>query len=337
MPRAKSSEQRRRKVAVALLAAIAALGWLVGGFFWPLDLGTAVQASIRQGSGLRGAAQQLQAAGVLRAAWRLEALGRLLGAGSRIQAGHYELGGALSPYALLRRITSADFRQDKLTIVEGWSFAQLRAALDAHPALRHDSRGMDDAELARRLEISPPLPEGQFFPDTYFFVAGSSDIAVLQRARRVMQTQLDALWAARADGLPLESPYAALILASIVEKETGRAEERPLIAAVFLNRLRVGMRLQTDPTVIYGLGEAFDGDLRRRDLERDGPFNTYTRSGLPPTPIAMPGAAALAATLHPASSRALYFVARGDGSSKFSESLAEHERAVTQYQRRGKP
>ena len=336
MPRAKRRKGLRLPGALALAAAAIALIWLIGGFFWPLDVGPSAQATVRHGSSLRAAARQLQAAGVLSAAWRLEWLARLLTAESRIQAGNYELSGALSPYALLQKITSGDFRQDKLRIVEGWTFAQLRAALDAHPALRHDSRELADADIAQRLGIAPALPEGRFFPDTYFFAGGSSDLDVLQRAHRMLQTQLANLWAARAAGLPLDDPEQALILASIVEKETGRAEDRALIAAVFLNRLRIGMKLQTDPTVIYGLGAAFDGNLRRRDLERDGPYNTYTRAGLPPTPIALPGLAALTATLHPADSRALYFVGRGDGSSKFSDSLVEHERAVTQYQRRGR-
>ena len=318
-----------------LLAVAGAAAWLAGSCFVPLDIGAPVQFSVKEGSGLRSAARQLQAAGVLVSVWRFELMARVLGTENRIQAGNYEVSGGIAPYALLQKITSGDRRQDKLTIVEGWTFAQLRAALDAHPALRHDLAGLDDAEIATRLGIAPPVAEGQFFPDTYFFATGSSDLAVLRRAHRTMQSQLDALWAARDDGLPLDSPYQALILASIIEKETGEADERAMIAAVFLNRLRYNMKLQTDPAVIYGMGADFEGNLRKRDLLRDGPYNTYTRSGLPPTPIALPGLAALNAALHPAPSRALYFVARGDGTSKFSESLAEHERAVTKYQRRG--
>jgi len=271
---------------------------------------------------------------VLESRWRFELLARAMGTENRIQAGNYEVSVGITPYALLQKITSGDHRQDKLTIVEGWTFAQLRAALDAHPAVRHDLRGLSDADIATRLGIAPPAPEGMFFPETYFFAGGSSDFSVLQRAQRTMQSQLDALWATRAEGLPLDTPYQALILASIIEKETGQSTERTMIAAVFLNRLRIGMRLQTDPAVIYGMGAQFDGDLRKRDLLADGPYNTYTRTGLPPTPIALPGLAALTAALHPAPGKALYFVARGDGSSKFSDSLAEHERAVTKYQRR---
>jgi UPF0755 protein len=320
---------------LVFLLAIGALSWLAATNFIAIDITQPQQFSLKQGSSLRSAARQLQAAGVLESAWRFELLARALGMENRIQAGNYEVTAAITPWALLQKVTSGDHRQDKLTIVEGWSFAQLRAALDAHPALRHDVRELSDAEIAARIGVTPAAPEGWFFPDTYFFASGTSDLSVLQRANRMMQTQLTSLWAARAEGLPLETPYEALILASIIEKETGQPSERAMIAAVFVNRLRIGMRLQTDPTVIYGLGANFDGDLRKRDLLADTPYNSYTRSGLPPTPIAMPGLAALNAALHPAASKALYFVARGDGSSKFSESLGEHERAVTKYQRRG--
>lgn len=320
---------------IVLWVFVLALAWIAATTFIETDLEKSVQFSLKQGSGLRSVARQLHNAGVVDSALRFELLARAWGLENRIQAGNYEISGSISPYALLQKVTSGEHRQDKLTIVEGWNFSQIKAAIDAHPALRHDLAGLSDAEIASRLGLAKPVPEGLFFPDTYFFVSGTSDIAVLQRANRMMQNQLDSLWASRAEGLPLEDPYQALILASIVEKETGQAGERAMIAAVFINRLRIGMRLQTDPTVIYGLGAGFDGDLRKRDLLADTPYNTYTRTGLPPTPIAMPGLAALNAALHPAASRALYFVARGDGSSKFSESLAEHERAVTKYQRNG--
>lgn len=320
---------------LVLLALVGIAMWFLATNFIALEILQPVQFSLKQGSGLRSASRQLQAAGVVDSAWRFELLARVSGAENRIQAGNYEITAGISPYALLQKVTIGDHRQDKLTIVEGWSFAQLRAAIDAHPALRHDLAGLGEAEVAQRLGVAPTAPEGLFFPDTYFFASGTSDVAVLQRANRTLQTQLNALWAARDADLPLETPYEALILASIVEKETGQAGERNMIAAVFVNRLRLGMKLQTDPTVIYGLGTGFDGDLRKRDLLADTPYNTYTRTGLPPTPIAMPGLAALNAALHPAASKALYFVARGDGSSKFSDSLVEHERAVTKYQRRG--
>jgi peptidoglycan lytic transglycosylase G len=319
---------------VMLLAVCAA--WFVGYAFTDLAIGKPLQFSVKHGSSLRSAAHQMQAAGVIRSPRQFELLARIFGDANRIQAGNYEVSGAITPFALLRKITSDDRSQDQITFVEGWNFGQMRAALDSHAAIRHDAQGVAESEIMNRLGIPYTSPEGLFFPDTYYFTNGTSDIAILQRAYRTMQSQLDSLWNSRASGLLLENPYQALILASIIEKETGQPDERPMIAAVFLNRLKFGMRLQTDPTVIYGLGSQFDGDLRKGDLLSDGPYNTYTREGLPPTPIAMPGASALAAALNPASSQALYFVARGDGTSFFSNTLAEHERAVTKYQRRGK-
>jgi UPF0755 protein len=300
-----------------------------------LTIDKPLQFSLSHGSSLRSATRQMQAAGVLDSAWKFELLVRIFGYASRIQAGNYELAAGVTPIALLKKLTSGDHSQDRITLVEGWTLAQLRAALDAHPALRHDTRGMAESAIAPRLGIAYVSAEGLFFPDTYFFSNGSSDVTILQRAYRAMQSQLDALWPARAQGLPLQNPYEALILASIIEKETGQPAERPMIATVFINRLKLGMKLQTDPTVIYGLGAQFDGNLRKRDLLADGPYNSYTREGLPPTPIAIPGLGALNAALNPASGNALYFVARGDGTSFFSSSLGEHERAVTKYQKRG--
>jgi len=319
---------------VVLLTAFAT--WFVNYGFTDLAIGKPLQFSLKHGSSLRSAARQMQAAGVLRSPRQFELLVRVYGESNRIQAGNYEIGGAITPVALLRKITSGDHGQDRVTFVEGWTLGQMRAALDSHAAIRHDTRGVVESEIVKRLGIPHASAEGLFFPDTYYFTNGTSDAAILQRAYRTMQAQLDSSWKSRASGLPLENPYQALILASIVEKETGQPGERPMIAAVFVNRLRFGMRLQTDPTVIYGLGAQFDGDLRKRDLLADGPYNTYTREGLPPTPIAMPGADALAAALNPAPSKALYFVARGDGTSYFSATLAEHERAVTKYQKQGK-
>ena len=332
-----SIKKRRRKWGWLLFIAAMAvvLLWVVGGNFVAVKVATPVQFSLKHGSGLRSAARQLETVGAVASSWRFEMLARAVGLANRIQAGNYEISADITPYQLLLKVTSGDHRQDKLTILEGWTFRQLRAAVDAHPALRHDLESLRDGDIAQRLGISSASPEGLFFPDTYFFVNGTSDLAVLQRAHRMMQSQLNTVWQGRETGLPIESPYEALILGSIVEKETGQGSERSMIAAVFVNRLRLGMKLQTDPTVIYGLGEGFDGKLRKRDLITDTPFNTYTRNGLPPTPIAMPGLGALSAALHPAKTKALYFVARGDGTSKFSESLAEHERAVTKYQRQG--
>ena len=318
--------------ATALLVA-GAVAWLVAFGWSDLPVKAPLQFSLKQGSSLRSSARQMQAAGVLDSPWQFELLARLKGDAGRVQAGNFQNTGKLTPLALLNMITSGP-GQDKITFVDGWTFGQVRAALDAHPAIRHDTRGAPESDIVAHLGISHPSVEGWVFPDTYFFVNNTSDVELLQRAHRAMRAQLDQLWSRRAQGLPLADPYAALILASIVEKETGQPAERPLIAGVFVNRLKTGMKLQTDPTVIYGLGAQFDGDLRKRDLLTDGPYNTYTRPGLPPTPIAMPGLASLAATLNPAPTKALYFVAHGDGTSHFSNTLAEHERAVTKYQRR---
>jgi UPF0755 protein len=263
-------------------------------------------------------------------------MARLLGEAGNIKAGYYDIQEPVTPFRLLQKVTEGEVAQASVTFVEGWTFRQLRKALDEHPSLTHRTSELNDAEVLERLGIAEASPEGLFFPDTYHFGIGNSDLYILRHAYRLMQSHLDAQWEKRSPKVPLASPYQALILASIVEKETGRPEDRPLVAAVFVNRLRKGMLLQADPTVIYGLGESFDGNLRKRDLLTDTPYNTYTRVGLPPTPIAMPGLASLAATLNPPDSDALYFVARGDGTSYFSRTLGEHERAVTKYQRSGK-
>jgi len=295
-----------------------------------------LQFSLEPGRGLRSASLLMERAGVLRHPELFVTMARLLGEAGNIKAGSYEITRPITPYALLSKITQGDVALVAVTFVEGWTFRQVRKTLNEHAQLRNESRDLDDQEILRRLGIDAPSAEGQFFPDTYHFSSGSSDLHILRRAYRLMQSHLNALWAARPEGLPLATPYEALILASIVEKETGKHEDRPLVAAVFVNRLRKRMPLQADPTVIYGLGETFDGNLRKRDLTRDMPYNTYTRAGLPPTPIAMPGLASLEVTLNPPESDVLYFVARGDGSSHFSRTLGEHERAVTKYQRSGK-
>ena len=295
-----------------------------------------LQFSLKKGSSLRGAAQQMADAGVLAKPIVFVFFARLMGKAASIKAGNYEVERPLTPLSLLRKITEGDYTEDVITVVEGWTFQQMRKALDEHPAIRHDTGGLTNEEILRRLEISEPSPEGWFFPDTYHFSKGSSDLSIMQRAHRLMRSALAEQWKRRASDLPLATPYEALILASIVEKETGQAGERSLVAAVFVNRLRLGMRLQTDPTVIYGMGSSFDGNLRRRDLVADTPYNTYMRTGLPPTPIALPGLASIHATLNPAPSDVLYFVSRGDGTSHFSRSLAEHDRAVARYQTSGK-
>ncbi len=230
-------------------------------------------------------------------------------------------------------MTDGQAAQSEFSIIEGWTFNQFRTALNTNPAIRHDSTSLPEAEILRRIGAAEPYAEGLFFPDTYYFVKGTSDLALLKRAYKTMQLHLQESWQERTLNLPFKSAYEALILASIVEKETGQASDRSMIAAVFINRLRKGMLLQTDPTVIYGLGENFDGNLRKRDLLADTSYNTYTRTGMPPTPIALPGLASIQATLHPASTDALYFVARGNGSSQFSNTLNEHNNAVNRYQK----
>jgi UPF0755 protein len=233
---------------------------------------------------------------------------------------------------LLKRMAAGEVIQHKFTIVEGWNFKQLRLALAQQEKLQPTLAGLSDVEIMKKLGMADQAAEGQFLPETYVYLKGQADLDVLRRAHTAMQQQLDGLWSQRDSGLPLESPYQALILASIVEKETGRAEERPQIAGVFMRRLKLGMRLQTDPSVIYGLGDNYDGNIHRRDLDTDTPYNTYTRSGLPPTPIALPGKAALAAVMHPAPGNSLYFVARGDGTHQFSDTLEAHNTAVGKFQ-----
>ncbi len=289
--------------------------------------------SLKQGVSLKGAAHQLQQEGALPNERMFVLLARLLGKSAQIKAGNYELETAVTPLELLNMLTKGKVTQSELSIIEGWTFGQFRAALNANPAIRHDSMTLSEAEIMQRIGIPEKHLEGLFFPDTYYFASGASDLVLFKRSYQTMQKYLQENWQAREPGLPLDSPYQALILASIVEKETGQASDRGMIAGVFINRLRKGMLLQTDPTVIYGMGEKFDGNLRKRDLLADTPYNTYTRAGLPPTPIALPGLASLQATLHPAKTDALYFVARGDGSSEFSGSLSKHNRAVNKYQK----
>ena len=260
---------------------------------------------------------------------------RILGVDAQIKAGSYEIRTGITPLELLRKLTRGDVTQAEILFVEGWTFRQLREKLDAHPDVRHELRGLPEAELLKRIGANEALAEGLFFPDTYLFAKNSSDTEIMARAYRAMKRHIDREWQQRASNLPYRTPYEALVMASIVEKETGRAADRPMIASVFVNRLRVNMLLQTDPTVIYGLGDRFDGNIRKRDLLTDTPHNTYTRPGLPPGPIANPGLASLRAALNPASSDALYFVARGDGTSQFSRTLEEHNQAVVRYQLKG--
>jgi UPF0755 protein len=292
-----------------------------------------VAYDLRSGLNLRGVARELAALGVLPAPWLFELAGRVRGDAVHIKAGNYEIASPISPLALLKKLTRGDANQVAVRIGEGWTFRQVRQMLDGHEALMHDTRALSDEAIARKLDIAGGAIEGWLFPETYHVARGTSDWSVLKRAHRLMQIRLATEWGRRAADLPLASSYEALILGSIIEKETGRAADRAMVASVFVNRLRRNMRLQTDPTVIYGMGEAYNGRLRRADLQADTPWNTYTRAGLPPTPIAMPGLAALRAAVNPAVSDKFYFVARGDGSSQFSRTLDEHNAAVTKYLR----
>ena len=315
---------------LALVAAGLAYGWVNRS----LPLATpVVDLSIEPGDTPRGIAQLAVSSGVQTSPVLLYWWFRLSGQARLIKAGSYELDGEVSPRALLDKLVRGDEALRAVTLVEGWTFKQVRAALQKAEQLAQDTRGLEPDLIMNSLERPGLPPEGHFYPDTYTYAKGSSDLAVLKRALRAMDRHLEAAWQMRQADTPLKTPEQLLTLASIVEKETGRASDRPMIASVFTNRLRVGMLLQTDPTVIYGMGDRFDGNLRKRDLQTDTPWNTYTRAGLPPTPIAMPGKAALLAAVQPAQSSALYFVARGDGSSQFSNNLEAHNRAVNKYQR----
>jgi UPF0755 protein len=289
--------------------------------------------SINQGSSLKAAARQMEQSGIIPNDRVFVLLARALGKTTQIKAGNYELETAITPLELLDMMTKGKVNPSEIGIIEGWSFSQLRGILNANSAIRHDSATLSETEILQRIGAGEDHAEGLFFPDTYYFASGASDLTLLKRAYQTMQKHLQETWQARAPDLPLESPYQALTLASIIEKETGQAKDRDKIAAVFINRLRRGMMLQTDPTVIYGMGEQFDGNLRKGDLLADTPYNTYTRAGLPPTPIALPGLAALQAALHPAQTDVLYFVARGNGSSEFSATLEQHNRAVNRFQK----
>ena len=320
-------------VVVCLLAAGGYAAWYV---VTPVAVSELpAEFEIQPGMRLRAAAQRIEQSGVAVGRLQFELLARVLGRAQDVKAGSYELASAPTPLELLDKLTRGDVTQAEARFIEGWTFRQLRAALDANAFVRHDSQGLSDAQLIQRIGAPEPHPEGLFFPDTYLFSKGSSDLHVLRRAYQVMQRHLALEWDMREPSVPYKSPYEALIMASIIEKETGLAAEREMIAGALVNRLRVGMLLQVDPTVIYGLGEAFDGNLKKIHLLTDGPYNSYTRAGLPPTPIAAPGLASLRAALRPAKTAALYYVARGDGTSAFSRTLDEHNRAVRKYQLNG--
>jgi UPF0755 protein len=312
---------------VGVCAAVA--GWWL---YQPLTLaGPTLDLSIDPGTSPRGVAQAAVDAGVQTQPAFLFAWFRVSGNARQIKAGSYEITSGTTPMGLLSKLVRGDEAMRAVTLVEGWNFRQVRAALSRADQLKPDSAALGDDAVMAALARPGVAPEGRFYPDTYTYSKGSSDLAVLKRALHAMDKRLEAAWALRQPTAQPRTPDEALILASIVEKETGQPGDRALVSAVFNNRLRIGMPLQTDPTVIYGLGTAFDGNLRKRDLQSDTPYNTYLHTGLPPTPIAMPGKAALLAALQPAPSASLYFVARGDGSSQFSTTLEEHNRAVNKY------
>ena len=321
-------------VVLGLLAATAGGIWLIRFAVTPVELSIDNrQFNVERGLSVSQLARQLEQRGIVDNANALVMLVRVLGKSSDMKAGSYEAQSQVTPFQLVEKLTRGEFTQGQIRFIEGWTFRQMREVLDAHPALLHKTTGWTGLEILEAIGSEQTHPEGLFFPDTYFFSAGTSDLIILQQAYDKMQATLDMTWENRAERLPVKNKYQALILASIVEKETGDPAERDMVAAVFVNRLRKRMRLQTDPTIIYGLGEKFDGNLRKRDLLADQPYNTYTRYGLPPTPIAMPGEAAIKATLRPADTRALYFVSKGNGTHYFSKSLKEHNRAVNRFQR----
>lgn len=316
----------------ALLLSGAALWWLHEPIPLRLSPGSqVVDLEIEPGTSASGVADAVVASGADVPVLLLQAWFRFSGQSRLIKAGSYELVPGTTPRKLLRMLVRGEETLKSVTLVEGWTFMQVRAALQKAEQIAPDTFGLSPEIIMGKLGKPNVHPEGRFFPDTYTYSKGSSDLAVLKRAARAMDKRLDAAWAQRSPDTPLKTPEQALILASIIEKETGKPTDRQQIGGVFTNRLRLGMLLQTDPSVIYGLGDKFDGNLRKRDLLADTPYNTYTRAGLPPTPIAMPGKAALLAAVQPAPTQALYFVSRGDGSSQFSTSLDEHNRAVNQY------
>lgn len=323
-----------------LFTLILALSIVVGGgaAYWALQPimdapHEPVPFTINAGSSLMSSSEQIVAAGIPLNPLLFSLLARITAQGGRIKAGSYELKPGATPLRLLNQLVRGEFAQESLTIIEGWTFKQMRAAVAANKGFRHDTAELSDTALLAKITGDYTMPEGLFFPDTYLFAKGSSDLLVYKQAHAVLMKKLNEAWEKRDPALPYRTPYEALIMASIVEKETGQKSERGQIAGVFVNRLKQGMLLQTDPTVIYGMGEHYQGVIRKSDLLADTEHNTYTRRGLPPTPIALPGAASLAAALAPERTDAVYFVARGDGTSQFSSNLTDHNRAVNQYQR----
>lgn len=317
---------------LALVAGVA-LVWWAGRPILDADQ-PPVEFSISTGSGIKQASRQMAQAGVPVSPFMVEWLTRLTGNAGKIKAGVYELRPGTSPWGLIGKIVRGEYLMDSVTIIEGWTFRQMRETIMQHPGLRHEASQWTEQELLAKIAPDYAAAEGLFYPDTYVFARGSSDTQIYRQAHATMMRRLHEAWERRDPSLPYKTPYEALIMASIVEKETGQSSERKAIAGVFVNRLRLGMLLQTDPTVIYGMGERYQGRIRKRDLLADTPYNTYTRAGLPPSPIALPGGESIEAALNPAETKALYFVARGDGTSHFSTNLRDHEAAVDKFIRR---
>lgn len=323
--------RRKFLIAIAFISVFigASLSALV---FWPVPMTAEnIEVSIQPGSSVREVAEQLSQAGVQVRIPLFVALARLSGQDRRLQAGGYAFEKGMNVWQIIVRLARGDQTERVLRIIDGWTFKQLREVLSRQPDLRHETLDWSNEAVLERLGIEASSPEGWFMPDTYLYAAGSSDLEVLRRAHEAQLAALNEAWQSRDPRLPLTQPYQLLILASLIEKETGQANDRALIGGVFINRLRKNMPLQTDPTIIYGLGSGFDGNLRKRDLLQDGPYNTYLRLGLPPTPIALPGRASLHSAAHPARHDYLYFVAKGAGFSEFSRTLEEHNRAVRRY------
>lgn len=323
----------KKWVLISIISGLVFGMWLTYYAVTPLKLQPNSQEIIIQPkSGLRSIANQLVEQGVIDEPWGFILLAKLLSKEQFLQAGSYTLNKNINPYQLLLSLNHGKATQGSVTFIEGRTFSQMRDKLAKNDAVKQSITNLSDAEVMQKMGAQYKVSEGLFFPDTYYFDRNTSDIILLQRSYDAMQRKLAKAWEYRAANLPYKNSYQALIMASIIEKETGKSAERPMIAGVFINRLRIGMRLQTDPTVIYGMGAQYDGNIRKKDLIKDTPYNTYTRDGLPPSPIAMPGLASIEAALHPAGTKALYFVGKGDGSHAFSNNLEEHNRAVNRYQ-----
>lgn len=319
-------------VVSVLMLAVLYLGWA-----WNASLNTRVETiNVPVGSSLHSVARSLSRQGVLKHPKAFKLLARIRGDGKRIKPGEYSISSDMSPRQLLDKLVLGRVIQYPLRLIEGWNFRQFREAINSADKLVKRTTVMSDSEIMKAIGADESHPEGWFYPDTYYYSSGVSDLNILKQAYIRMKQELDMAWDKRSPDIPVKNKFEALILASIVEKETGQPQERPTIAGVFVNRLNKKMRLQTDPTVIYGMGDRYNGNIRKKDLLRDTPYNTYTRYGLPPTPIAMPGREALNAAVNPAKTRALYFVARGDGSHVFSETFRQHIKAVQEFQVRGR-